>query len=83
MHSFYIGTESELREPWGTTDIGIPTWTSGVRELEWTVPDENSDLRFACTVPGHFESMHGTFTVTNRRLAPRLRTPPIGQGDGR
>jgi hypothetical protein len=62
-HNFYIGTASELEEPAGTTDAGIPAWVTGVRDLEWTVPDDVSGLMFGCTVPGHFPSTHGIFTV--------------------
>jgi hypothetical protein len=64
QHSFYIGTESELHEPEGTTDTGIGTFTSGVRELEWIVPDDVAGLMFGCTVPGHFTPMHGGFRLT-------------------
>jgi uncharacterized cupredoxin-like copper-binding protein len=63
-HSFYIGSESDLHEPAGTTDTGIEMWAEGVRELEWRVPDDVSDLMFGCTVPGHFTLMHGPFVVT-------------------
>jgi uncharacterized cupredoxin-like copper-binding protein len=62
-HSFYIGSESELHVPAGSTDAGIEAWPTGVRELEWTVPDDVSDLMFGCTVPGHFVPMHGVFVV--------------------
>lgn len=61
-HNFYIGTESQLDEPQATTDVGIPSWYSGVRELEWAVPDDISGLMYGCTVPGHFPVSHGTFT---------------------
>ena len=60
-HTFYIGSHSELSEPQSTTDIGIGTWHSGVRELEWTVPADVSELMFGCTVPGHHTLMHGAF----------------------
>jgi uncharacterized cupredoxin-like copper-binding protein len=63
-HSFYIGSEQELERPMGSTDTGIPTWTQGVRELAWTVPDDVTGLLFGCTVPGHFVLMHGVFVVT-------------------
>jgi hypothetical protein len=63
-HTFYIGSESTLREPQGTTDVGIGTWYSGVRELEWTMPDDVSGSMFGCTVPGHYSVMHGMFTST-------------------
>lgn len=63
-HNFYIGSESELEEPEGTTDVGIPTWSTGVRSLEWAVPDDVSTLLFGCTVPGHYALQHGTLTLT-------------------
>jgi hypothetical protein len=63
-HSFYIGSESELHVPGGTTDTGIEAWPTGVHELEWRVPDDVSDLMFGCTVPGHSGLMHGPFVVT-------------------
>jgi hypothetical protein len=58
-HSFFIGTEKELSQPQATTDVGIEAWSSGRRELSWTVPDDPSGLLFGCTVPGHFPLMHG------------------------
>ena len=63
-HNFWIGTDDQLMMPNGTTDVGIPAWTSGVQELEWVVPDDVSGLKFGCTVPGHYNTMQGTFTAT-------------------
>jgi uncharacterized cupredoxin-like copper-binding protein len=63
-HNVYIGTDAELAVPSATTDIGIPTWQSGVQEVTWTVPDDVSGLKFGCTVPGHYNTMKGTFAVT-------------------
>ncbi len=63
-HNFYIGPDDELRVMGGTTDTGIPDWDIGVQELEWVVPDDVSDIRFACTVPGHYYTMQGDFIVT-------------------
>ncbi|CAN5458465.1 hypothetical protein BH24CHL9_BH24CHL9_10930 [soil metagenome] len=62
-HSFAIGTAEELSVPNTTAQAGIPPWSSGVQELEWTVPEDVTDLLFACTVPGHFTLMHGTFST--------------------
>jgi uncharacterized cupredoxin-like copper-binding protein len=62
-HSFFIGTEEELSHPQATTDVGIDTWTSGTRELTWPVPDDPGGLMFGCTVPGHFQLMHGDIVV--------------------
>ena len=62
-HNFWIGQDAELSVPSATTDVGIPDWSTGVQELEWVVPDDVSDLKFACTVPGHYYTMQGTFTA--------------------
>jgi hypothetical protein len=64
-HSFFIGTEEELSQPQATTDVGIDVWTSGTRELTWTVPDDPGGLMFGCTVPGHFQLMHGDIVVAD------------------
>jgi uncharacterized cupredoxin-like copper-binding protein len=64
-HNFYIGGQSELSVPAGMTDIGIPDWSKGDQELRWVVPDDVSELRFACTVPGHYATMNGTFSVSS------------------
>ncbi len=63
-HNFYIGADDDLRVMSGTTDIGIPDWDTGVQELEWVVPEDPSGIRFACTVPGHYYTMQGDFTIT-------------------
>jgi mono/diheme cytochrome c family protein len=62
-HNFYIGTPDELSVPGAVTEVGIPTYTSGVETVTWTVPDDPVGLQFACTVPGHYEPMHGDFVV--------------------
>jgi azurin len=62
-HNFYIGDDSELSAPAATTDTGLPDWDGGVMELEWIVPDDISDLKFGCTVPGHYPLMQGTFSA--------------------
>jgi uncharacterized cupredoxin-like copper-binding protein len=62
-HNFYIGTDEQLIVPNATTDVGIPTWQTGVQELTWVVPADISGLKFGCTVPGHYALMQGTFSV--------------------
>ena len=49
--------------PAGTTDVGIPTWQTGVQELTWVVPADITGLKFGCTVPGHYALMQGTFSA--------------------
>jgi hypothetical protein len=64
-HNFHIGTDAELSVA-GNDDLpGIPTWTSGVQELVWSVPDDVTGLKFGCTVPGHYSLMQGTFSVAS------------------
>ena len=63
-HNFYIGTDQELSVPAATTEVGLPDWSTGVQELEWVVPDDITDLKFGCTVPGHYTLMQGTFSVS-------------------
>ena len=64
-HNFYIGTDEQLIAPSATTEVGIPTWQTGVQELTWTVPADISGLKFGCTVPGHYTLMQGTFSVAS------------------
>jgi hypothetical protein len=61
-HSFWIGSAEELASPGAQTEIGIPTWQEGVRELEWIVPDGLDDLHFGSTVPGQYQLMQGCFS---------------------
>jgi hypothetical protein len=63
-HSFYIGQEPEVSGPGAVTDVGIPAWSRGAKELTWTVPPGVEVLQFACTVPGHYTLMHGTFSIS-------------------
>ena len=39
---------------------GIPTFASGTQELTYTF-ETTDPLQFACTLPGHYGSMHGDF----------------------
>lgn len=61
-HNFYIGTPEELSVPNGTTDVGHPAWQSGVQSITWTAGGEG--LQFACTVPGHYNTMNGMIVVS-------------------
>jgi azurin len=70
QHNFWIGEDSQLSVPAATTDVGIPDWTTGTEELEWVVPDDITDLKFACTVPGHYFTMQGVFTLAGDAVEP-------------
>jgi|GEM_PF-328933 len=67
-HNFYIGPEAVLSTASGDIPdgIGIPEFTGPdtTQTFTWTVPaDGTEDLQFACTVPGHYPSMHGIFVI--------------------
>ena len=63
-HNFYIGPADVLQGSFAETEVGIPTWQSGVETVIWTVPEEGAEgLQFACTVPGHYTPMHGDIVI--------------------
>jgi hypothetical protein len=41
----------------------VPDFSEGTEEFEYQVTDETASLAFGCTIPGHFQSMSGTFAV--------------------
>lgn len=62
-HNFFIGPDERL----AVDDVeglpGIATHVEGVHEFTWVVPENAGELRFGCTVPGHYQLMNGTFVV--------------------
>jgi uncharacterized cupredoxin-like copper-binding protein len=62
-HDFFIGTADQLSQ--GTTSglPGVPPFQSGSQKFDYEVTADTDGLQFACTVPGHYQSMHGTFKV--------------------
>jgi len=62
-HSFFIGPADALAQNQVAGLPGIPDWNSGVQEFDYVVTPETATLEFACTVPGHYQLMRGTFTV--------------------
>lgn len=65
-HNFIIGPAEALEEN-STADLpGTPTFPEGTETFEWRVPEDPAELegfQFACTVPGHYEPMHGDLIV--------------------
>ncbi len=64
-HNFLIGPADQLAA--GTVNglPGLDVWDSGVREFTYEVTAETGGLEFACTVPGHYQTMHGTFRLVS------------------
>ncbi len=60
-HNFYIGPADALSANNPAPDLpGIPTFSSGTKEVTYTFETTDA-LQFACTLPGHYGSMHGDF----------------------
>lgn len=62
-HNFYIGPADKLSANDTAGLPGIPNFTSGTREFSYTVTADTGNLQFACSLPGHYPQMHGTFTL--------------------
>jgi len=61
-HNFFIGDATQLAAD-QTSDLpGVAAWSSGARSFDWAVP-AGGRLRFACTIPGHYEPMHGDVAI--------------------
>jgi uncharacterized cupredoxin-like copper-binding protein len=42
---------------------GVPVNTQGVQEFTWTATADAATWQFACTVLGHYNSMHGAVVL--------------------
>jgi mono/diheme cytochrome c family protein len=63
-HNFHIGSRDELSTAPGDVDLpGVPIFTEGELSFTYTFDDIPDNPQFACTVPGHYQSMHGDFIV--------------------
>ena len=61
-HNFYIGTQQDLQGDNRANLKGVPDFNSGTQEFKYTVP-ESGTLQFACTVAGHYGTMHGDLNI--------------------
>jgi mono/diheme cytochrome c family protein/uncharacterized cupredoxin-like copper-binding protein len=62
-HNFFIGEPEPLKSDATSGLPGVPTFVEGERSFDWEVPEDEAalaNLQFACTVPGHYEPMHGS-----------------------
>jgi uncharacterized cupredoxin-like copper-binding protein/mono/diheme cytochrome c family protein len=79
-HNFWIGDPAVLQGAFAETDVGVPAWQSGVQTITWTVPESGAEgLQFACTVPGHYTSMHGDIVISAGTPAGDGGTAPAEQ----
>lgn len=67
-HNFHLGSAGDLSTAPEENDLpGVDTFTSGTETFTFTVDQLAADSpQFACTVPGHYTTMHGDiFVVTS------------------
>ena len=62
-HDFFIGTPDQLSNNQTTGLPGLAAFESGTQTFTYTVDDNTANLQFACSLPGHYPLMHGTFNV--------------------
>jgi uncharacterized cupredoxin-like copper-binding protein len=62
-HDFYIGTADQLSNNQTAGLPGVPAFSTGTQQFTYTVTDGTATLQFACTLPGHYPTMHGSFNV--------------------
>lgn len=65
-HNFLIGPQDDLASSATAGLPGVGTFEEGTETFEWEVPEDPADLeglQFACTIPGHYEPMHGDIVV--------------------
>lgn len=63
VHDLYVGTSDQLMSGATTGLPGVPEFETGTQNFTYTVPTDLSGLQYACTVAGHYNTMHGDLTV--------------------
>ena len=63
-HNFHIGGATALSSAPENTDLpGVAPFPSGTQTFTWTVTNLPDQPQFACTLAGHYQTMHGDFVV--------------------
>jgi uncharacterized cupredoxin-like copper-binding protein len=68
-HNFFIGKPEDLAGRQYDRLTGIPLWSSATKEVRYTFK-ASDQLQFACTLAGHYGTMHGDFVVEAAASAP-------------
>lgn len=61
-HDFYIGNPSDLQAGNTASLTGVSAFSSGTKTFTYTFSGA-TPIGFGCTIPGHYQTMHGSFTV--------------------
>ncbi len=62
-HNFYIGPPEQLQSNDVAGLPGVANFAEGTESFEYTATSETAGLEFACTVPGHYQPMHGALVI--------------------
>ncbi|CAN5631391.1 hypothetical protein BH23CHL7_BH23CHL7_15050 [soil metagenome] len=66
-HNFHIGSAQELASAPQEADLpGLGTFTGSTQTFVMTVEDMPDQPQFACTVPGHYQPMHGDLIIVSQ-----------------
>jgi uncharacterized cupredoxin-like copper-binding protein/mono/diheme cytochrome c family protein len=84
-HDFYIGSADDLQADNRANLQGTPEFSSGTQTVTFQVPDSTSAaLQFGCTVPGHYQTMHGLLDIqpagAGASSAPASAAPSAAPG---
>ncbi len=78
-HNFHIATADQLSSAAADNDLpGIAPFSNGTQTFTYTFDNPPANLQFACTMPGHYPTMHGDFIVvpaTSSSSAPPSAAP--------
>lgn len=83
-HNFHIGDASALSTAPENTDLpGVDTFANGTQEVDITFDtDFGQQPQFACTVPGHYPTMHGDLVFVQGGGQPAPTVGPGGASPG-
>lgn len=63
-HNFHIGSATELSTAPQENDLpGVATFTGSTQTFTYTFDNPPDQPQFACTVLGHYQTMHGDFVI--------------------
>lgn len=93
-HNFYLGPAADLAGNNTSVLQGIPDFATGTQTFTYTVPRSSDGLQFACTLPGHYPTMHGSVEIqaggapasasaggsAAPSVAPSVAAPPVSAG---
>lgn len=64
QHNFHIGSATDLAAAVEPSDLpGVDAFAQGTQTYTHTFTDNPDQPQFACTVPGHYQTMHGDFLI--------------------